>query len=112
VELAQEFRDQCRVERDRRVSAAQVQLDAIARAQDDGLAAVAGGQLVQRAWQAVAVEGQLLAQLDRRVVKAAPHDEEHHGPPPRTDVWEEASVNNSRAKATIVSSATRRPRRW
>src|SRR5205085_8844392 len=89
----------------------QVQLDAIAGAEDRRLAPVAGFQLVHPRNELRSVERQLLAQLDRRGLIATPGEQEVHGGP-SCKKWcgEEISMQTSTAKATMVSHATCRPR--
>jgi hypothetical protein len=57
----------------------QVQLNTIARAQDDGLAAVTSIQFVQRPCQLCLVERQPFAERNRSVAEAATDSQEVHG---------------------------------
>src|SRR5262249_25874469 len=110
-ELRQELRKESRVRGKVGVGPRQVQLDPVAGAEDDRLAAVARAQLVQRAGQLGTVESQPLAHRNGRIAVIAADGQEHHGAPPCTNGRTGAvSVTSNSAKATIVSKATCRPR--
>ncbi len=106
VELTEEGYDRLRQAR----LAGQVQLDAVARRQDDRLALQPGGDCQQRLRQLVAVEGQALAQLDRGAMVVAAEGQEVHAAAP-LPMWGIRRATSSSTKATMVSTASGRPRR-
>ena len=71
VELAQKLGDQLDIGHHGDIDAGQVQLDAVAGADDRRLDAIAGAELVEGARQVGAVERQLLAHADRGGAEAA-----------------------------------------
>src|SRR5262249_45145078 len=109
VKLGQEL-DDCRTLKGGTVvSAGQVKFHAVASAENDCLAAAPGHQLVEGTGEVLVIESDLLAYLNgSRAVVAAEH-QEHHGSPPVVRLCWVTSVISSRANATIVSWATRRP---
>src|SRR6266849_2680840 len=76
-----------------------VQLNAIAGAEDHGLAAEACVQLVEGARQLVAVEGEALANLHGRAAVAAADGEQDHRTTPCPTGWARARQQTSSAKA-------------
>ena len=115
VELGQEGHDRFAVERRRRPGrvvedAADVEFDAVAGAEDDGLAVEARGEDFEGAGQLFVAEGEAFADGDGRGAVAAPDGEEVHCDPPTSGCWRTMQTIN-RPKATMVSKATDRPRR-
>ena len=93
-------------------------IDAVALGALYGLVAVGIGlvfgimRLVNFAYgEIITVGGYTLAYLHGRVAETtADREEVHHGVPPGAKGWTETSDATRRAKATMVSSATWRPR--
>src|SRR5262249_38206055 len=111
MDLAHEFHEQISIGRARLARPSSVNLNPIARADDARFAAVADAYLLQRRRQRGIAERDALAHVHRRGTKTASQREEVHGPPPCTTECEAASVQTSKANATMVSKATRRARR-
>src|SRR5581483_12199178 len=88
-----------------------IQLDPVAGAEDDCLAAEASIQFIERARQLIAVERDAFTDLHRRVAKAATDNVENHGPTPCPRGWASARQHTRSAKATIVRKAACLPRR-
>src|SRR5205823_3933867 len=90
----------------------EIQLDAIAGAEDDRFAAEAHGHGVEGAVQGVAVEGEPFTHRDRRVLVTTADSEEDHGTPFCPTGCDRVRQPSSRTNVTMVHSAICRPRRW
>src|SRR5262249_44899847 len=112
VRLAQEFGDEFGVGNEqvrvRGGRATEVKFDAVAGAEDDRLAAVADVEFLESPCKPGLVEGEPLARGDVGGAEGG----QDHGLPPGTTVCVAPRVNTRSTKATIVSRAMLRPRRW
>src|SRR5205807_9294716 len=111
MELREEFRDPLNVQGDPSVRPGQVELDTIARAQDYRFAAEARHQAIEGAAEPIRRNSQALAQVHGCRAVAAANHQQHHGAPPAVKLCCVTMVSRSKAKAMMVSRATRRPRR-
>ena len=108
VSLGKELRDERSMHRRTGLGPRQVQLDAIAGAEDRGFDAVTSREFGECGTQFRLVEGELLAEFDRCRADVAADGAEVHRPSPATNGWDAIKAMSSKPNAAIESVARRR----